>query len=330
MQIKNKLNKTAVFILACGILFSIFGLANRVHAGFMYAGSPPPSTPSTPTTGPQPFIVIHIRSLATVEIMPFVEISRDGQTIFSNVPGNEILLTPASRIADDRGMTISLAGDSVYDILITGTDEGFISFIITSFDERGALVESRGFAAVPITRNTVIKTNTSFEEPTLLISTNTNFEEPVVHEPTARLGAAVPPPPASATGPQPFVVVRIMSSVTVEVRPFEVLISRNGQTILSSVPGIEIVANPAGNLRYIGHNNTGMIIDLTDDGIYDVLITVTGEGFMYFTLRFFDNAGSLIEERHFANVPITRNSVIRTNTSFEEPTLLLVDDNAFR
>ena len=113
------------------------------------------------------------------------------------------------------------------------------------------------------------------------------------------------------------IVIRIAS-------PVDVTVTHNGETLSSVQDQINTSTN-FGSLHFIGPAGESLLLALSADDIYDVVVTGTGEGTMNYNIRFFDPDGSLLEERAFVNVPITYDTIITTDTEQNNETTLHVD-----
>ena len=117
---------------------------------------------------------------------------------------------------------------------------------------------------------------------------------------------------------RPYIVVRIAC-------PVDVTVEKDGQILSSDTVQFSDRAD-FGSLYLLGENNEIKIL-LLDAEEFALTLNGTGEGMMDFDIRFFDGDNELTEERSFAEVPVTTTSMITTNTSQIEETILAVDQD---
>ena len=116
-----------------------------------------------------------------------------------------------------------------------------------------------------------------------------------------------------------YIVIRIACPVDVSIE------TQDG--ILSSAPkGISTLA-PFGRLDFLGADNDIKMLCLEDWDNYSVKLNGTGTGTMDYTVRWFNADDTLADERTFNDVPITKDTVIQTNTDKNADTVLSIDVN---
>ena len=69
---------------------------------------------------------------------------------------------------------VTLNPDTVYNIELTGTDEGEMNYSVNYLNEKEEIIDSREFVAVPITANTQITSNTSVETENMDLNIDEN------------------------------------------------------------------------------------------------------------------------------------------------------------
>ncbi|MBQ3560576.1 MAG: Ig-like domain-containing protein, partial [Oscillospiraceae bacterium] len=106
--------------------------------------------------------------------------------------------------------------------------------------------------------------------------------------------------------------------------PVDVTVT-NGEETLSSANGSLSTGASFGRLDIIGENDEIKMLCIDTSDEYDITINGTDSGTMDYAIRFFDEDGNQLDERIFEKVPVTENTVIKTNSAPEENTLLQVD-----
>jgi hypothetical protein len=113
----------------------------------------------------------------------------------------------------------------------------------------------------------------------------------------------------------PYIVARVAC-------PVEVMVERDGEILSSDAEDLSLTAS-FGRLDIIGADDDIKMLCL-DEGDYAVTLDGTDMGTMDYTLRRFDGEDNLTDERHFAGVPVTADTLIYTDTD-PEATVLRVD-----
>ncbi|MBE6882515.1 MAG: DUF4886 domain-containing protein, partial [Ruminococcaceae bacterium] len=108
--------------------------------------------------------------------------------------------------------------------------------------------------------------------------------------------------------------------------PVDVTVT-NGEETLSSANGSLSTGASFGRLDIIGENDEIKMLCIDTSDEYDITINGMDSGTMDYAIRFFDEDGNQLDERIFEKVPVTENTVIKTNSAPEENTLLQVDTN---
>jgi hypothetical protein len=113
----------------------------------------------------------------------------------------------------------------------------------------------------------------------------------------------------------PYIVARVAC-------PVEVTVEQGGELLSSDGEDLSLTAS-FGRLDIIGADDEIKMLCL-DEGDYAVTLDGTDTGTMDYTLRRFDGEDNLTDERHFAGVPVTADTLIYTDTD-PEATVLRVD-----
>lgn len=118
--------------------------------------------------------------------------------------------------------------------------------------------------------------------------------------------------------PKAYTVIRIAC-------PVDVTVSNGTETLCSDVNSLS-VSSSFGRLDMIGENNEIKML-CVDPCDMNVALNGTGIGVMDYEIRFYDSEGNLTEERVFENVPITEDTLIYTNTTKSQNTVLEIDQD---
>ena len=115
----------------------------------------------------------------------------------------------------------------------------------------------------------------------------------------------------------PYIVIRIAC-------PVDVTINYGGETI-SSVSGDFYPSASFGRIDMLGESDDIKLLCL--DNASDILVMMNGtdEGTMNYAIRFFDESGDIYKEDSFEDIPVTKDTVIRTGTDEAQPTVLQID-----
>ena len=100
-----------------------------------------------------------------------VYITHNGETLTSdqNAPNNRTSFGSITYTGEnDEVKNVRLLEDADYDVVIQGTGNGVMNYIISYPDENGAYTDVRTFEALPVTEKTVVKTNTKHKRRTVL------------------------------------------------------------------------------------------------------------------------------------------------------------------
>lgn len=100
-----------------------------------------------------------------------VYITHNGETLTSdqNAPNNRTSFGSITYTGEnDEVKNVRLLKDADYDVVIQGTGNGVMNYIISYPDENGAYTDVRTFEALPVTEKTVVKTNTKHKRRTVL------------------------------------------------------------------------------------------------------------------------------------------------------------------
>ena len=115
----------------------------------------------------------------------------------------------------------------------------------------------------------------------------------------------------------PFIVVRIAC-------PVDVTINSGNGSLSSSLENLSTSA-PFGRLDVLGESDDIKLLCLDNSSDIELLMNGTDEGTMSYAIRFFDSEGNIYKEDTFEDVPVTKDTVIKTDTDGSKPTVLRID-----
>ncbi|MCM1091615.1 MAG: Ig-like domain-containing protein [Butyrivibrio sp.] len=118
--------------------------------------------------------------------------------------------------------------------------------------------------------------------------------------------------------PKAYTVIRIAC-------PVDVTMSNGAETLCSDANSLSVESS-FGRLDIIGENDEIKML-CVDSGDMDVTLNGTGTGVMDYTIRFYDSNENLMEERVFEDVPITEDTLIYTNITESQNTVLEIDQD---
>ncbi len=108
--------------------------------------------------------------------------------------------------------------------------------------------------------------------------------------------------------------INVGSKIVINIAcPVDVTVSY-GTEILSSAEGNYRDTASFGTLHLLGKNKDIKVVSLDSDKQYDIQITGTDEGKMDYSVSYFDENEQMTDQRSFESIPITRTTVIRSNT----------------
>jgi hypothetical protein len=117
-------------------------------------------------------------------------------------------------------------------------------------------------------------------------------------------------------------------SVVVRIAcPVDVTVKCGGEYLCSSAEQLNTRAS-FGSLAFEGENDEVKVLRLNDDSNYELCINGTGDGEMDYTISFADSDGEYSDVRTFEDIPISKGTVIATNTRSSGKTTLNVDTDA--
>ncbi len=108
--------------------------------------------------------------------------------------------------------------------------------------------------------------------------------------------------------------------------PVDVTVKCSGE-VLSSDPEDLSTRASFGSLGFEGENNEIKVLRLDNDTNYEICINGTGEGTMDYSISFADEDGEYSDVRTFSDVPISKGTIISTNTKASGKTVLDVDSD---
>lgn len=118
---------------------------------------------------------------------------------------------------------------------------------------------------------------------------------------------------------EPYVVVRIAC-------PVDVTTNKNGEELSSDVKKLKINSE-YGRLDIVGKNDDIKMLCLDEDKDIKIKLNGTDTGTMDYTIRYFDENNSLVDERTFKDVPVTKDTLIDTGIDKENKTVLNIDED---
>ena len=126
---------------------------------------------------------------------------------------------------------------------------------------------------------------------------------------------------SSVTGSEirstPFIVIRIACPVDVTVN--------YGNESISSSPETFSKSTSFGRIDILGESDDIKLLCLDNSPDIPVLMNGTDEGTMNYSIRFFDDEGGIYKEDTFEDIPVTKDTIIRTETDGSKPTVLRID-----
>lgn len=108
--------------------------------------------------------------------------------------------------------------------------------------------------------------------------------------------------------------------------PVDVNVESNGEVLDSSASGFDI-SSSFGRLDIIGQNDEIKMLCLDKSDDYDVTLDGTAEGTMDYTVRYYDSDDELQSETTIEDVPVTKDTIIKTKPVSTEDTVLEVDSD---
>lgn len=116
-----------------------------------------------------------------------------------------------------------------------------------------------------------------------------------------------------------FTVLRIEGFADVSIEtPDGILTSKEDD--------LSIIA-PFGRLDIIGDEGEIVMLALSDWEDHEVTLTVTGDGAIDYSIRWFDDENNLLDERIFADIAVNEGATITSSTAKDEITILEIDLN---
>ena len=100
-----------------------------------------------------------------------VYVTHNGETLTSdqNAPNNRTSFGSITYTGEnDEVKNVRLLEDADYDVVIQGTGNGVMNYIISYPDEEGTYTDVRTFEELPVTEKTVVKTNTKHKRRTVI------------------------------------------------------------------------------------------------------------------------------------------------------------------
>lgn len=108
--------------------------------------------------------------------------------------------------------------------------------------------------------------------------------------------------------------------------PVDINVESNGEALDSSVSGLDTYTS-FGRLDIIGQNDDIKMLCLDKSDDYDVTLDGTGEGTMDYTVRYYNSNDELQSETTIDDVPITKDTIIKTKPVSTEDMVLEVDSD---
>lgn len=105
--------------------------------------------------------------------------------------------------------------------------------------------------------------------------------------------------------------------------PVDIKISKNGETLNSSIENLSLKSS-FGRIDFIGTVGEIKMLCLMG-GSYDIELTSNADGLLGYTIRKFDRNDNLTDERVFEKIPVTEDTLIDSDTSFDQSIELCID-----
>lgn len=106
----------------------------------------------------------------------------------------------------------------------------------------------------------------------------------------------------------------------------DVVVRYNGE-VLSSADGDKHLRTSFGTLGFDGENNEIKVLRLRDDIAYEICLQGRASGNLNYEIGFADADGAYSDLRSFQDIPVTKDTLIATNTDASGKTVLKVDRN---